>query len=245
MKQLDEQELVRYSRTMALPQIGIEGQKKLCGATVCVVGAGALGSAVATQLAAAGTGHIIVADFDVVELSNLQRQLAYDQNSVGQFKVYALKKRIEQLNSAVKVTPVCSKLDKDTIKEFVQQADVVVEGSDRGQVKSMTVKACIESGRPCVVGGVNRFSGQVMTFIPESDVDYVELFGTEDRSGGCVPNGGAYSGAGIFGPVPSIVASFQAAEVLKIITGAGRLLGSRLLNIDTLTMDVRVFDIKA
>jgi len=232
-----------------LPGIGEEGQRLINAATVAIIGAGALGSAVATSLAAAGVGVLRVADFDTVDITNLQRQLAYDELSLGCYKVEALKARIAALNSGVTVDARRTLITRNNISDFISGADVVVEGSDNAVTKAMVTEAARALGLPCVVGGVRAFEGQVMTIARDTPVSYADVFGLADGGGICVgqdADGGSVlpcGGGGIFSPVPATVASLQSAEVLKIITGAGRTLDGRLLTIDTLTMTTAVYNL--
>lgn len=218
----------RYIRQTSLPEIGPEGQEWLSRGRVLVVGAGALGSVVGLYLAGAGVGHITVADFDTVSESNLQRQIAYTEADLGAPKAETLARRLRALNSGITVGALNRKIDGDTLQWCLADFDVVVEASDNLETKYAVTDAAALAGKPCVFGGVNGFRGEVHTHLPGSP-SYRDIF----------PEGGERPFEGprpVFGPVPGIVGAVQAAETLKILTGIGASLASKMLLVDALSM---------
>lgn len=228
---LDNQQRLRHSRTISLPEIGEEGVERLLGASVMVVGAGALGCISAMYLAAAGVGRIAVADFDTVGISNLQRQLSYTEADLGKPKAATLAEKLHAINSAVEVEVIPAMLTRSNISSYMERYDVVVEGSDNPATKYLVADTARELRRPCVIGGVRGFVGQVTTQLADGP-RYRDLFPDIPDPCGLTP----CSALGVLGPVPGIVASLQATEVIKLITGVGRPLTGRLLQIDTLNM---------
>lgn len=233
---LSSEQLLRYSRAVMLAEIGEEGQHRLLGSRVMVVGAGALGSIVSMYLAGAGVGTIEIADFDTVDLSNLQRQLSFEERNVGESKVSATAARLRAINSDIRIIAHDEFIRRDRARELFSRADVVVEGSDNPATKYMVSDVSVELGKPCVLGGVAGWRGQVMTWAPGHG-SYRDLYPEAADSGGCTP----CSQGGVMGPVPGIVGSVQATEVIKLLTGAGEPLFDRILTFDALTMDFNVF----
>ena len=230
---MNNSEELRYSRQIALPEIGREGQQRLLGASVLIVGAGALGCISAMYLAAAGVGRIGVADFDKVGLSNLQRQLSYSEFDIDRPKAAMLASKLRAINSSVDVEVINKMLTKGNITEYVGRYDIVVEGSDNPSTKYLVSDTARAQGKPCVIGGVRGSIGQVTTQLPEG-ICYRDIFPDIPEQCGLTP----CASFGVLGPVPGVIASLQATEVIKLITGAGRLLSGRLLQIDTLTMSI-------
>ncbi len=227
----------RYLRQTSLPEIGEEGQEWLRRSRVLIVGAGALGSVVGMYLAGAGVGQITVADFDTVSVSNLHRQIAYTEADVDASKADTLAARLRSINSEVNVASMRKRIDYETLTWCLADFDLVVEASDNFETKYAVTDAAAASGKPCVFGGVNGFRGEVHTHLP-GGVTYRDIF----------PEGGEPPLAGprpVFGPVPGIVGSIQAAEVLKILTGIGPSLSSSMLLIDTLTMQFNLISLSA
>ncbi len=235
---LSQNELERYSRTIMLDEIGIEGQKKLRQAHVAIVGAGALGSIVAMRLAAAGIGHLNIADSDTIELSNLPRQIAYDTESVGLPKLDVLGSRLSAANPDVRLTLTDGRLSAEDMAGFISGADVCVDASDNNATKQALTQTARSLGIPCVLGGIDGFKGQVITFDPSSRLAYADIFGSADEAPTTPP-----APRGIFSPVPSVVGSLQTAEVIKIITGVGTPLINRLLCLDTLDMSFNIYNL--
>ncbi len=230
---LDKEQELRYSREILLPEIGREGVERLLGSSVLVVGAGALGCIAAMYLAAAGVGRIGVADFDIIGLSNLQRQLSYTEADINRPKAEALASKIKAINSSVEVVVIDKMLTKANIGQYIERYEIVVEGSDNPSTKYLISDTAKAMGKPCVIGGVRGFIGQITTQLSEGP-SYRDIFPDIPEQCGMTP----CSSMGVLGPVPGIVASLQATEVIKLITGAGNPLCGRLFQIDTLTMNI-------
>lgn len=221
----------RYSRNLLLPEIGESGQRALLNSSVLVVGTGALGSIVSMYLAGSGIGRIGICDFDTIDISNLQRQLGFSTDDIGQCKVDVTARRLASINPDIVVEKHEGLLRPDKARELFQHYDVIVEGSDNPTTKYMVTDIAAEKRKPCVLGGVSRFDGQVMTFLPNGKT-YRDIFPDAIAEGGYTP----CSLGGVLGPLPGIVSSIQAAEVIKIITGAGTTLDGRMLLVDSLNM---------
>lgn len=223
-----EEDLTRYSRQMAIPGIGKEGQLRLSRGKVLIVGCGALGSLVAMYLAAAGVGKLGLADFDTVDPTNLQRQLFYRESDAGMKKVFLLADSVKGLNSKVEVEPLERLVTVGNGAEMVCRYDIIVDATDNEMAKCAIDKLCRDAGKPCVTGGVEQMHGQVFTVMPESNVGYSDLFQTSGAEPGFTP----CSVAGVLGPAAGVVASVQASEVIKLLTSAGTPLSSRMLVFD-------------
>lgn len=233
---MDGEQLRRYSRTIALPEIGEEGQARICAGSALIVGAGALGSVAAVYLAAAGVGRIGISDFDTVDLSNLQRQVAYSEASAGKPKVDELAARMAALNSTITIERHNKFITAKNAAQIFAGYDVVIEGSDNPSTKHLVAKTCSDLRLPCVIGGVSAWSGQVMTVMP-GDTAYNDIFGDTPACSAFAPCGAA----GVIGPLPGIVGAAQAVEALKLLAYVGTLLRNRLLVIDALTFTTRTF----
>jgi len=219
----------RYSRQIRLQQIGEDGQRKLVSARVLVIGMGGLGSPAALYLASAGVGHLVLSDFDRVELSNLQRQLIHRESSIDQLKALSAKETIASLNSDVEVTAIDWQLVDDELAEQVRQADIVLDCSDNFETRFAINAACHASRTPLVSGAAIRFDGQLTTFDfrQETSPCYHCLFGGEGFAESCAAEG-------ILSPVVGVIGVMQALEAVKLITGAGETLTGRLLLFDGL-----------
>lgn len=228
-------QLHRYSRHILLKEVGVEGQLKLHQAKVLVVGAGGLGSPVGLYLAAAGVGTIGVIDNDVVELSNLQRQIIHATPDFGRHKVESAADAMLALNPEIQVRPYRLRLCADNVLSIIREYDFVVDGTDNFSAKFLVNDACVLSGIPFSHGGVLRFFGQAMTVLPGHSACYRCVFRTPPPAEAV----SSCSQAGILGAVAGILGTIQAAEALKFITGAGQLLTDTLLTFDALTMDFR------
>lgn len=229
------EQLHRYSRHILLKEVGVEGQLKLNRARVLVVGAGGLGSPVALYLAAAGVGTIGIIDNDVVELSNLQRQIIHATPDLGRHKVESATDAMRALNPEVTVRPYRERLCAENVMSIIREYDFVVDGTDNFSAKFLVNDACVLAGIPFSHGGVLRFSGQAMTIIPGRSACYRCVFRNpppEEAVASC-------SQAGILGAIAGILGTIQATETLKFITNTGQLLTDTLLNFDALTMDFR------
>lgn len=236
---MNDEQLLRYSRHIRLPQVGVEGQEKLRASTALVVGLGGLGSPVALYLAAAGVGTLILADYDRVESSNLQRQILHGVSSLGELKTESACKRLRDLNPEVRVLPVAAALDADNLPASVAQADVVIDGCDNFATRFAVNRACVAARKPLVSGAVIRFEGQVAVFdarLPDSPC-YACLYpeGTE--------LGETCSETGVLAPMPGLVGSVLALETLKLLLGLPTLTG-RLLVLDGLGSDWRTLKLR-
>jgi len=230
--QFSEEQLLRYDRHIKLREFGIEGQRRLCTARVLVIGAGGLGSPVLMYLAAAGVGTLGIVDGDEVDYSNLQRQIVHDTANVGMPKVDSAEMRIHQINPDVKVEKHTQFLTSENAAKLMRQYDFVVEATDNFAVKYLVNDTCVQIGKPFCLGGILRFEGQVMTYVPGSAC-YRCLF-PEPPEASQVPSSKV---VGVLGVIPGITGTIQAAEVIKWITGTGELLTNRLLTFDAATME--------
>lgn len=225
-------ELARYSRHLSLHELGIAGQEKLKAARVLVVGAGGLGSPVLLYLAAAGIGTIGIVDFDRVDISNLQRQVLFDNNQVGQSKVAAARARLLALNPYMNVINHSLELRADNVMEIVCDYDVVLDGTDRFTTRYLVNDACVLLRKPLASAAIHRFEGQIFTYIPQQGPCYRCLF-PEVSADGTVPN---CAEAGVLGVLPGVMGTLQATEAIKLIVGIGEPLLGRLLTYDALEM---------
>ena len=229
---LSPAEVARYSRHLALREIGVAGQAKIRAAKVLVIGAGGLGSPSLLYLAAAGVGTIGIVDFDVVDISNLQRQLLFDTASVGEPKADAAARRLRALNPGIDVIAHRVELRASNVIGIVADYDVVLDGTDRFGTRYLVNDACVILGKPLVSAAIHRFEGQALTCIPGRGPCYRCLF-PEPPAEGLVPN---CAQAGVLGVLPGVLGTIQATEAIKIITGTGELLVGRLLTYDALEM---------
>ena len=230
-----EDQLQRYSRHIILPEVGGKGQRKLLSAKVFIVGAGGLGCPVGFYLTAAGVGTIGIADNDIVELSNLQRQIAHSTKTLGKPKVESAKATFEALNPDVNIVAMKGKLTKDNILDIFKDYDIIVDGSDNFPTRYMVNDACVMLKKPLISGAILKFEGQVTTIIPGEGHCYRCLF-EDPPPAGLVPS---CQEAGVLGVLPGVVGSLQAAEVLKLILGKGEPLKNYLLLYDGLRTTFR------
>lgn len=232
---MNDDELLRYSRQIMLPQFGIEGQQRLAAGRVLIVGAGGLGSPAALYLAAAGVGAIVIADPDKVELSNLQRQVLHRTATLGEAKVDSARTTLAAINPLVKVTPLACRLEGDALLAQVRQADVVVDCTDNFGTRFAINAACVSARTPMVSGAASRFEGQLTVFLPGQPDSpcYRCLYGDHgDEQLSCSENG-------ILSPVVGSIGCLQAIEAIKLLTGVGESLCGRLLMFDALHMEWR------
>jgi len=232
---LDDNELLRYSRQLLLPRFDVEGQLALKQARVLVVGSGGLGCPVALYLGAAGVGQLVLADDDAVELANLQRQIAFDQASVGRSKAEALAERVRAINPEISVTARVERLEGELLAEVVAGVDLVMDCTDNFNTRFALNRACVESRVPLVSGAAIRGEGQVSVFDSRDEASpcYHCLYpeqGNEDLN--C-------SEAGVIGPLVGMIGATQAMEAIKVISGKGRPLVGRLLILDAWQMEWR------
>lgn len=232
---LSDQELLRYSRQILLPQIDVDGQLRLKRSRALIVGLGGLGSPVALYLAAAGVGELHLADFDSVDLTNLQRQVLHDTPGVGQSKVDSALARLGALNPEVALHPLRSALDADSLAAAVAAVDLVLDCSDNFATREAVNAACVAAGRPLVSGAAIRLEGQLSVFDPRSEDSpcYHCLYGHGSEAELTC------SEAGVVGPLVGLVGSLQALEALKLLAGFGEPLVGRLLLVDALTSRFR------
>ncbi|NUM80127.1 molybdopterin-synthase adenylyltransferase MoeB [bacterium] len=235
------EELARYSRHIILPEFGLEGQKKLKAAKVLVIGTGGLGSPMLLYLAAAGVGTIGIVDFDVVDESNLQRQVLFQVKDVGQPKVTAAKAHLEGLNPHVRIIPHHGMLHSKNAMDIIRNYDIVADGTDNFPTRYLVNDACVLLDKPLAYGSIFQFDGQVSVFnFKDRDgiigPNYRDLFPTPPPPG-LVPS---CAEGGVLGVLPGIIGSMQANEVIKIITGIGEPLSGRLLLFDALKFEARI-----
>lgn len=230
-----DDQIHRYSRHIILPEVGGKGQKKLLSSKVFIVGAGGLGCPVGYYLAAAGVGSLGIVDDDEVELSNLQRQIAHNVNTLGKPKVESVKKTFEALNPDVDVKAMKERVTRDNIMDLIKDYDVVVDGSDNFPTRYLVNDACVMLGKPLVSGAILRFEGQVSTILPHDGHCYRCLF-EEPPPPGLVPS---CQEAGVLGVMPGVVGALQATEVLKLLLGIGRPLKNELLIYNALRLEFR------
>lgn len=234
MYDFSEEELLRYSRHILLKDVGVEGQEKIRQGRVLVVGAGGLGAPVTLYLAAAGVGTIGIVDGDVVDLSNLQRQIIHFTEDIGKSKVVSAQEKIKRINPNVHVIPYPTFLRADNAMDIVKEYDFIVDGTDNFPVKFLINDVCVMEGKPFSHGGILRFEGQTFTHLPGTAC-YRCLFGSPPPPD-AVPT---CSQAGVLGAIAGMLGTIQAAEVLKYLTGVGELLVDKLLTFNAKTMDFR------
>ena len=233
---LSPDELRRYSRHLVLPQVGREGQERLRASSVLLVGAGGLGSPMALYLAAAGIGRIGIIDFDVVDETNLQRQIVHDTASIGESKVRSAAKRINELNSHVVVEGIEERLAAANARELIARYDIVADGSDNFATRYIVNDAAVLEGKPNVHGAVFRFEGQVTVFDPHRGAPCYRCLFPDPPPPGSVAS---CEEGGVLGILPGIIGTLQATEVLKLALGIGETLRGRLLLFDALSMKFR------
>lgn len=232
---MKDESLLRYSRQIMLPELDVAGQQKLVDATVLIIGMGGLGCPAAMYLAAAGVGHLIIADDDAVELTNLQRQIAHSEKDIGSPKVTSAADTLQGMNPDVTITAIPERLSGSRLLELVQQADVVVDACDNFSTRFAVNQSCIEAGKPLVSGAAIRLEGQVTVFDSRdaSSPCYQCLYQAgDDDDVSCASNG-------VMAPVVGIIGSVQALETIKVIAGVGSALVGRLLLFDGLALSWR------
>ena len=231
---MTDDQLLRYSRHILLNEIGIEGQEKISGARALVIGAGGLGSPVALYLGSAGVGHITLVDDDTVDLTNLQRQIAHTLSTVGQPKVTSAQTAIAAINTEVVVSTIQARADAPMLDALVAQADVVLDCCDNFSTRQAVNAACVKHRKPLVSGAAIRFDGQI------------SVYDTRDTGSPCYacifPPDANFeetrcSTMGVFAPLVGIIGSMQAAEALKLLSGAGESIAGRLLMLDGRSME--------
>ena len=232
---MKDEQLLRFSRQIMLPTMDVAGQQELVDATVLIVGMGGLGCPAAMYLSAAGVGHLVIADDDTVEITNLQRQIAHEQSNLGESKVSSAEATLKGLNPDVRITQIKNRLEGDLLEQAVVSADVVVDASDNFNTRFAVNQSCLKNKKPLVSGAAIRMEGQVAVFDsenPESPCYQCLYSECDDDDASCSQNG-------VMAPLVGIIGSVQAMETLKLITGLGNSLVGRLLLLDAATMQWR------
>ncbi len=232
---LTNDEILRYSRHLIMPEVGMEGQQKLKAARVLCIGAGGLGSPLALYLAAAGVGTLGIVDFDVVDFTNLQRQIIHSTADVGRKKLDSAAEKLKAINPFVNVKKIETRLSSANALELFRDFDIIADGTDNFPTRYLVNDACVLTGKPNVYGSIFRFEGQASVFATEEGPCYRCLY-PEPPPPGLVPS---CAEGGVLGILPGLVGVMQATEVIKLILGAGEPLIGRLLLIDALGMKFR------
>ena len=237
---MDDEQLLRYSRQIMLPSIGFEGQEKLLESRVLIVGLGGLGAPVSMYLAAAGVGVLVLADFDQVDLSNLQRQIVHTTERIGMPKVESARQTLLGLNPDCQVLALERRLEGPDLLAQVKDSDLVIDGSDNFNTRFAVNEACVASRTPLVSGAAIRLEGQVSVFTNQPGQPCYQCLygGGGELDGSCSENG-------VLAPLVGIIGSIQATEAIKVLTGAGTPLSGRLLLLDALEMQWRSLRLKA
>ena len=237
---LNDPQLLRYSRHVLLPEVGIEGQQRISSASVLVVGAGGLGCSAALYLGASGVGQLTIADGDVVDLTNLQRQIGHADSRIGQNKARSLAQSIRALNSEIEVVAIESRLQDAALMEAIARVDIVVDASDNFATRHAVNRACFSESKPLVSGSALGFSGQLAVFDPRQSNSpcYHCLFpeSSDEAPLNCAE-------AGVFSPLVGVIGAAQAMEALKYRAQVGHTLVGKLLLWDGLATDVRVLKV--
>ena len=234
--ELSNDEIRRYSRHLILPEVGMEGQRKIRAASVLCIGAGGLGSPIALYLAAAGIGKLGLIDFDIVDFSNLQRQILHGTEDVGRPKGESARDTLKSINPGVEVELYNAALTSDNAMDVIAKHDVVVDGTDNFPTRYLTNDACVLLKKPNVYGSIFRFEGQASVFAPELGGPCYRCLYPEPPPPGMVPS---CAEGGVLGILPGIIGCIQATEILKILLGRGALLIGRLLLYNALDMKFR------
>ncbi|MBI2173783.1 MAG: molybdopterin-synthase adenylyltransferase MoeB [Candidatus Omnitrophica bacterium] len=240
MAQLTREQILRYSRHLIMPEVGLEGQLKLREASILLIGAGGLGSPLGLYLAAAGVGRLGIVDFDVVDATNLQRQIIHRTQDVGHLKVESAKERIQQLNPDVEVVTFNQRLSRESIMDLIRPYDVVIDGTDNFPTRYLVNDACVFQKKPNIYGSIFRFDGQATVFYPFKGPCYRCLY-PEPPPPGMVPS---CAEGGVLGVLPGVIGLIQATEAIKLIMGKGEPLIGRLLLYNALKMEFREVKLK-
>ena len=232
---LSKEEIARYSRYLIMPEVGMEGQLKLARAQVLMIGAGGLGAPLGLYLAAAGVGRLGIVDFDVVDFTNLQRQITFSTSDVGRPKIEAAKERLAGLNPGIRIDTYETRLTSDNALDLFRDYDIIVDGTDNFPTRYLVNDACVLLGKPNVYGSIFRFEGQATVFNYPAGPCYRCLY-PEPPPPGLVPS---CAEGGVLGVLPGIVGAIQAMETIKLILKTGEPLAGRLLLFDALAMRFR------
>ena len=235
MAELTREEILRYSRHLIMPEVGIQGQEKLKAASILLIGAGGLGSPLGLYLAAAGVGRLGIVDFDTVDFTNLQRQIIHRTEDVGRLKVESAKERITAINPDVEVTTFNTKVSRENILELIKGYEIVIDGTDNFPTRYLVNDACVFQKKPNIYGSIFRFDGQATVFYPFKGPCYRCLY-PEPPPPGMVPS---CAEGGVLGVLPGVIGLIQATEAIKLILGKGELLIGRLLLYNALKMEFR------
>lgn len=231
---MNDQDLLRYSRQIMLPEVGIEGQEAVLNSTMLLIGMGGLGAPSAMYLAAAGVGHLIIADFDKVELSNLQRQIIHHTADINKLKVDSAKEKLQKINPNIKVTTITD-LNENNLADWLKKVDVVLDGTDNFETRFKINELCVQERIPLVSAAVIRFEGQISVF-KGYKVDqpcYQCLYSPDGNSDeNCTSNG-------ILAPVSGILGTMQALQALKVVINIGEQLTGKLMLVDAFSFDFR------
>lgn len=236
---MNDEQLLRYSRQIMLPQVDVAGQEKLFSSRVLIIGMGGLGSPVAMYLAAAGVGQLVLVDHDKVDLSNLQRQILHGQDDIGRTKISSAAETLMQLNPQLQITALDHKLSDAELGEIARNVNVVVDATDNFEIRFAINRVCVETGTPLVSGAAIRMEGQVSVFMNRPGSPCYRCLYREDGEVdmSCSENG-------VLAPVVGIIGSVQATEVLKILLNIGSTLNGKLLLLDALHMEWRTLTLK-
>lgn len=240
LPELDNEEVLRYSRHLIIPEVGLEGQRRLKASRVLLVGAGGLGSPLGLYLAAAGVGHLGLVDFDLVDLTNLHRQVIHGTKDLGRPKLDSARDRIADVNPHVHVETYDTRLTSANALEILRGYDIVIDGTDNFPTRYLVNDACVLSGIPNVYGSIFRFEGQVSVFATETGPCYRCLF-REPPPPGLVPS---CAEGGVLGVLPGLVGVLQATEAIKLLLGIGQPLVGRLLLVDALRAQFRTLKLQ-
>lgn len=238
---LEREELKRYNRQMILPELGLSGQEKLKAARVLMIGAGGLGCPVLQYLAAAGVGTIGIVDDDLVDISNLHRQILYSAADLGQPKALVAKQKLNQLNPFVELITYIERITAQNAKNLITDFDIVIDGSDNFKTRYLVNDTCVALDKPLVFGSIFKFEGQVSVFNHSGGPNYRDLFPEmppEDEVPNCAETG-------VIGVLPGITGTYMANEAIKLICGIGELLSGKLLTINALDNSISIFRISA
>jgi len=237
---MNDDELLRYSRQIMLPQIGIEGQQRLSDARVLIIGMGGLGSPVALYLAAAGVGHLTLVDFDDVDITNLQRQIAHSTNDIGKAKTDSAKHTLADINPLITIETINQKLDDADLSAATKKADLVLDCSDNFTTRFAINRACLSTRTPLVSAAAVRFEGQLAVF--RCDIDEAPCYQCLYQDNGepemtCAENG-------ILAPVVGVIGCLQALEAMKLLMKVGEPLAGKLMLLDALSMEWRTLKLR-
>jgi len=233
---LSNEEIARYSRHLIMPEVGMAGQRRLKQGSVLLIGTGGLGSPLALYLAAAGVGHIGLVDFDVVDASNLQRQIVHGTSTMGVAKTESAKRRLQDLNPYIEITTYETRITSQNALDLMRPYDVIVDGTDNFPTRYLTNDACVLLGKPNVYGSIFRFEGQATVFSTRDGGPCYRCLYPEPPPPGLVPS---CAEGGVLGVLPGVIGTIQATEVIKLLIGIGEPLIGRLLLYDALSMRFR------